>query len=293
MGFTVERTNYATLAALATAVINDLAGNGFTVKYVNAGGTTPGTMTATKATFEASASVDPLQGTQPWRVQVDASGASLFVRGGTVTQLTDAGVTTGSIPWTGPAGTDVTTNQHSYRLSISSKGFVLHVYNQVSPTAHGLVCIQRLVDRSTGNTITDGKSPVLMAYAPYNNAVVSMSWLRESDITAPTTAVSTSVVGTNQVQTLYLYSYGANQCPTVDDEGSYWVSFLNNLATSRALYRRAEVDMFGVVPEAGYADGANVNITVYGESSARVYRAMPRSGIGAVRFVILTSGGGV
>jgi len=68
MGFQIERRNYTEVAVMAAAIVNDLIDNGFS-KIFPVAAFNP--LTDTKVTLEAGLTVDPLQATQPWRIQLN------------------------------------------------------------------------------------------------------------------------------------------------------------------------------------------------------------------------------
>lgn len=72
--FSVQRNGFTRVPELFHAIVNDMVANGFTMKFPSSPLQAPVAGTdyqKFKATLEASATVDPLQASQPWRIQLD------------------------------------------------------------------------------------------------------------------------------------------------------------------------------------------------------------------------------
>lgn len=288
MGFTVERGGFVNIATLMNAVINDLAGHGFTPKYVDLGATTdtPGTMTATKATFEVSSDVDPLNGTQTWRMMIDGTVPGGHVVFGTALQLPDtgecykndgsvvpAGNTTffadikGSfgLPFADAAYINPAT-PWSYRLAISDRGLVLETW-QNAPIAQrkfSWFCAQRLVDARTGEVYVAGHAPV-MALGSFNaSASVSKIVIRENDVFAPTPP---EVVSGNSD---YIGAViNAVKQISLAETNQYYVTFPAGFNTERHLYNE-EMDMLAFTSAGVLSQFNDAVINVYGHRNIQV-----------------------
>lgn len=91
MSYTIERSGFTLVPELIRSVIVDLSANGFTLKFPTTPIVSPAPTSFT-ATLEASATVDPLATTQPWRIHfsvIDAFQAKAYVA--SPTQLPDDG----------------------------------------------------------------------------------------------------------------------------------------------------------------------------------------------------------
>src|SRR5476651_1404537 len=74
-GISIQRSGFTRIPELFASIVTDLVANGFTQQFPSAALTPPaaGTPYPTfKATLEASATIDPLNATQAWRIQLEA-----------------------------------------------------------------------------------------------------------------------------------------------------------------------------------------------------------------------------
>lgn len=80
----------------------------------------------------------------------------------------------------------------------------------------------------------------------------------------------------------------------ITENNKYVITFPNGFNTSRYAYTH-ELDMIAYTSADVISAGTEVSITVYGEPSPRVYRAMPANGPNntGMRMLVLVSGGGV
>jgi hypothetical protein len=297
MAAVIHRQNgYTTSAELATQLINDLKDNGFSVKYVNSGLITDNPVTATVATLEAGADVDPLAATQPWRIQVDGATAStVTLYFGTANQLPDGAGRTGS-----PLAVSIATNAIlgasllcNYNLIITPRGIFVRIYTQgQSYGYYGLACVQRPVDRSSGAVLQTGYAPVFAVSIPAAANVTSCQRgvVRESDITTPSawvTILSPGITGVNA------YNLTGTQPPLLDSAGNYVITQFTAFATGRLVYL-FDCDLMLMAPSAGFTDGGLVTLSMYG--SNRGYTSIRGAGptpTSCASILFLTSGGGL
>lgn len=206
--YTVEKHNFVDCQALANSIINELNTNGFTLKH-------PVSVLADTyaATFEVSATTDPLYDTQPWRVRIEASSESrLDIFLGTNLQLPDTGGTfkkDDGINISGHLG-EVTGNVNnpkktafieramydaqqrnaypmSYKLSIDSHGLALCIWEAGSDETynnHAWFVAQRSVNNTTGAIRTTGRCPVFALFSIKRAAGVYSQGGAPSDINA-------------------------------------------------------------------------------------------------------------
>ena len=179
----------------------------------------------------------------------------------------------------------------SYRLSISTRGFWLGVWEdavtQEESVLFNWMLVQRPVDRTTGVVLTTGKAPVFCV-----NAIGNSYWqfvVRESDILRPgkrRPADSDSEDSEEIINT--------SDQVSLSEDGKYIVTFPSRLNTSRYRYSN-ELDMVGITSADVVSQFSDVPLSVYGESSPRTYKAMQASGPNntGMRILVLEQGGGI
>lgn len=322
MGFSVERQGFITVPQLFNAVITDMLANGFTLKF-------PVTHNSADevVTLEASATVDPLAATQPWRVQFQAT--SDFIGNMVVatplqlpndgTAALDYKIVGDTLPQdvTGILGTkhflalgtvnsavnrfidrtvripDLATAASfplSYRLSISDRGFTLFVWEEASDTdgdKFSWVNVQRPVDHVTGEAVVTGKCPVFCVYSLANS--IRKFVVREIDVLRPTYSVSATSDTADSAAII-----NSVQQVAISEDNKYIVTFPNHLNTQRYAYTY-ELDQIAYTSADVISQAAQVPIRPYGEAVDRIYRAMNANGINnsGMRLLMLESGGGV
>jgi hypothetical protein len=86
----------------------------------------------------------------------------------------------------------------------------------------------------------------------------------------------------------------ARQQVAISENNKYVITFPNGLNTSRYAYTH-ELDMIAYTSADVVSEGTNVPITVYGEGTPRIYKAMPSNGPNntGMRMLVLVSGGGI
>jgi hypothetical protein len=325
--FTVERNQYTDVGSLFNDVIKDMLANGFTLIYPTSGTwTTPGSLTAFSATLEASGSVDPLNATgvqnkQPWRVHLEVTAAQTsFICVGTPIQLpadgsyarvtSDNGQITDTVGITGaplgsggnimnanPAqgfinrsyrvGSASSTYPMTYRLSITNRGFFLGVWEDAVTESGGnhfnWILVQRPVDRDTGSIIVDGKSPVFSV-----NCVENQYWkyvVREADIMRPTSRIAADSNTPDSEA-----CFNSVEQVSLTEDNKYVVTFPCRLNTPRYRYTH-ELDMIGITSSDVVSQFSDVPLTVYGQSTPRIYKALHANGLNntGMRVLVITS----
>lgn len=282
MGISVQRTGIVGCTALVNSIIADMVLAGFEVKH-NSGAT---------ATLEASVTVDPLAATQPWRIRIEAStDLSVNVNVATPIQLLDNGTVSalapagngtagmlserdGSLSWIERSTSSITAaNQASYpmsyRITTSAHGFALFVWDEAADALgnrFSWVSVQRAVDSITGAPYVTGKSPVYCVFS-YSDGLKKLV-VREADILKPTLAVSAD---TNTEDSRAILN--SEPQVSITEDNKYIITFPNGLNTPRCAYTH-ELDVIATTSADVVAEWAEVPITVYGESTPRVYKAM-------------------
>lgn len=324
-GFIVEKKGFTSASACMADVAETMVANGFTQIYPSSPFTAAGVTGDTfKVTLEASSAVDPLQSTQPWRVYIEAVAKDLVaVVIATPTQLTSTGTyafetnTSGAnIDVIGSVGGQVTGGTYtasnlscgfinrgtrvgangtsyplSYSLSISPRGLFIGTWEDAVTTEQSSyfnwILVQRPVDRDTGSVITSGKAPVWCVNA--TNGLVYQFVVRESDILRPGRRRSASANTEDSEAIINVQTQ-----VRLTEDGKYVVNFPSRLNTSRYRYPY-ELDMIGVTSADVVSQYSDVELTVYGESTPRVYHALQSNQANntGMRVLVLNSGGGI
>lgn len=179
----------------------------------------------------------------------------------------------------------------SYRLVISPRGMWLGCWEeaatQETSSNFNWILIQRPVDRATGQVLTTGKAPVMCL-----NCVGGLYWqftVREQDIFRPGKRRQADA----DLEDSECIINSANQV-SLSEDGKYIVTFPSRLNTSRYRYPH-ELDMIGTTSADVVSQYSDVPLTVYGESSARTYKALQANGQSntGMRLLVLLQGGGI
>lgn len=200
-------------------------------------------------------------------------------------------VTKGIINRTVRVGTSGAGFPLSYRLSITPRGIWLGVWEdattQESSNYFNWFLVQRPVDRTTGAVLTTGKAPVFCV-----SGVGGSYWqfvVRESDILRPG---KRRVADSNDEDSEAVLN--TEDQVSLSEDGKYIVTFPSRLNTSRYRYPH-ELDMLATTSADVVSQFSDVPLTVYGESSARSYKAMQANGANntGMRILIIQNGGGI
>ena len=179
----------------------------------------------------------------------------------------------------------------SYSLAISPRGVWVGVWEDATTAETSMsfnwFLVQRPVDRTTGTVLTTGKAPVFCL-----NGVGGSYWqfvVRESDILRPGARRPADSSATDSESILNT----SNQV-SLSEDGKYIVTFPSRLNSSRYRYSN-ELDMIGITSADVVSQYSSVPLTVYGESSARTYKALHANGAGntGMRVLVLQQGGGI
>ena len=214
---------------------------------------------------------------------------------------------------------DLSTSQSypmSYLVSISDHGIVICVWEEAQdPTGNKFswVCVQRPVDRTTGAPLVDvnTKTPLFCVYGLKDKfipgALSGSSSLktyviperyesglhkfvvRERDIHKPTPSVPASY-DTDDSNAII----NATQQVCITEDNKYVITFPNKLNTLRHAYTH-ELDMVAYTSADVVSQHSEIPLTVYGEGTERVYKAMTANGPNntKMRVLVLKSGGGI
>lgn len=328
-GISLERHGFVKCGELIDAIAADMLANGFVQKFP---ASAYSALTDDKIVLEAGPTIDPLNtgaNPQPWRIYLEAvSDFKARMCVGTPLQLGDDGIVaklgstaaaqqTGKpVEWSGVLGTEAYISQAnenfaanhfvdrayrldaaslasypmSYRLTISDHGFMLFVWEDASEyegDKFSWVCVQRAVNNATGEVQATGKCPVYCVYSLNNN--VRKFIVRESDVLRPTLSVS-ATLNTNDSRAII----NPAQQVAIDEDSKYIVTFPNGLNTPRHAYTQ-ELDLLAYTGAEVISMWTEVPLTVYGEQTPRVYKAMQANQPNdqGMRILMLVSGSGV
>ena len=210
----------------------------------------------------------------------------------------------------------------SYTLAISDHGFHLCVWEEAQdPTGNKFswVVVQRPVDRVTGAPLVDTstKCPLFCVYglkdmyipaaifdaskttsqSDVDQVIIDERWesglkkfvVRERDVLKPTPSVPASY---DTEDSNAIINDDQQVCITEDNK--YVITFPNKLNTPRYAYTH-ELDMIAYTSADVVSQYTEVPLTVYGESSPRIYKALlaNKPNNTGVRILTLKQGGGI
>lgn len=198
------------------------------------------------------------------------------------------------LPWPVYPGTEKDmgeTYPMSYHLVLTDHGMFLAVWEGSMADASGekfsWICVQRPVDRDTGETITTGKAPVFCVSSVGNE--VRRFVVRESDRFDATPAISAVKDGPD-----YAAIINDKLQVGVSEDNTYVVNFPSRLNTPRYAYTY-ELDMIGYTSASVVANETDIPVKIYGEQDERIYYGMfaNQANNNGMRIVALQSGGGI
>ncbi len=232
-----------------------------------------------------------------------------------------------SLRWSGQ--TDITappTDENAarpvaYRLTVTDKGFVLFVWEEAQDdygSKFSWITVQRPVDPITGATLASGKAPVFCMYSiggglpknpdpllPENasdkqnvyqnkgdwydsNPLIYRFTVREADVFRPTIPVLATVSSPDNHAVI-----NGKQQVSINEQNQYVVTFPTGFNTDRYMYKH-EMDLTPYTSADVIGMWSDVSITVYGENTARRYKAMHSNlpnGVG-LRILVMVFGPG-
>ncbi len=210
----------------------------------------------------------------------------------------------------------------SYVLSVSDRGVTLIIWEEAQdPTGDKFswVSVQRPVDRTSGAALVDpaSKTPLFCVYGlkdqyvpaairPDNTQSISVNekqvitpeyWesgikkfvVRERDVLKPTPSAP-ATYDTEDSNAII----NAAQQVCITEDNKYVITFPNKLNSPRHAYTH-ELDMIAYTSADVVSQHTEVPLTVYGETTERIYQAMPANGANNtnMRLLVLKGGGGV
>lgn len=166
-------------------------------------------------------------------------------------------------------------NPLSYFLSVTSRGIFLGIWSAMSfnsGTEFSWFVIQRSVNKDTGAVLgstpatVSSRRPVFCVNSTVNRYFKFIT--RESDILASGPGIEVTDDAEDNPAVL-----NPNKQVSFNEAGNYVITFLNNLSTTRFKYPD-ELDMVGTISSDVIGDSQEIDITVYGETLPRTYRAL-------------------
>ena len=143
-------------------------------------------------------------------------------------------------------------------------------------------------DKLTGRPLLTDNSPIFCVYS-CDSQEAQKFVISESDVFRPTKSVSAEIDTVNSAAILN----GKDQV-AIAKGNKYLITFPNRLNTDRYAYTE-ELDMFAYTSADVIAEESEIPVTVYGESTPRIYRALKANGANntKMRLLFLVQGGGV
>jgi len=205
----------------------------------------------------------------------------------------------------------------SYRLTVTPRGIMVMVWVESRDNhgaSYGWFCIQRMVD-VTGGAVLDGKAPLFCVFsenggggaradgtgtialdgttydalnAPEPDGI-NQFVIREGDINAPDIPHS-AVIDTADATRII----NSTQQVSTSEDNQFILNFAKGLNTQRYSYPH-ELDLFAYTSADVISQWSETEVTVYGESTPRKYKAMNANHINnkGMRILMLVEGGGV
>ena len=176
----------------------------------------------------------------------------------------------------------------TYRLAVSSNGITLFVWEDASDNVgnqFSWISIQRPVDHATGKPVLTGHAPLFCVFGV--NSDVYKFVVREDDILKPTVPMDATVNLPDSQAIL-----NASPQVAITESNQYVITFPNGLNTQRYMYT-SELDMIAYTSADVVSGFTDVPLTVYGETTARSYKAMSANGPNntGMRILMLSTGG--
>lgn len=164
-----------------------------------------------------------------------------------------------------PLSYRVTITDHGVAIGVWEGNWVTMVLDKNADNYFNWLLIQRPVNRTTGEVLITGKSPLWCV-----NGVNGNYWhfiVREGDIPHPTIALDAAKHSVDSFKILN------KECQiSITEDKKYVISFMNNLNTPRFRYTE-ELDLIGIVSADVIMDSTNAVVSVYGAD--RTYHALP------------------
>ena len=185
----------------------------------------------------------------------------------------------------------------SYLLTITERGIALCVWEHDSDdvgSRFSWVVVQRAVDHKTGAVQVNGHAPVFCAYSTMTStpstSKIRRFIVREADVLRPTDTRCLATVDSVDMNAIM----NSTQQVRITEDNKYVVSCPNRLNTPRYAYTQ-ELDLIAHTSADVVSQWSNVPLTMYGEGTPRVYRAMHSNGPNNtnMRILLLVEGGGV
>lgn len=188
----------------------------------------------------------------------------------------------------------------AYRLSISNRGIAVCMWvegRDGDGDKFSWFVIQRPVNNANGQPLITGRCPVFAVWGvnggsdaggPEARKIWRMT-VREADVTVPTAPVSACFHTKDNAAVINPLNQAG-----IAEGNQFVVNFPHGFNTDRYLYRE-EVDMLAYTSADVISQYSSVDVTLYGEASARTYSAMNANGADntGMRILLLTANGGI
>lgn len=338
-GQVFSRNGFQDVQSALVSIVNDMITGGFTQVFPTPGGTTfvpptqsGSTFTQYSVSLDATATVDPLATTQPWRIQfnvgstqdislniatpiqINTSGGVSQVLTGTTATVSDyAGAVGAANPTLFANQTDPTTGffNRAARVIATGTGKIYQSTNSY-PISYYLVCTPRgfalaMWEEGMDNIVATQSWVVVQrpvdrvtgtvlttGKAPLFcvNSVANLYWKFTVRETDINRPTSRAQADTNTADNTAVIN--SQQQVAIDEAGKYIINFPCRLNTQRYAYTQ-EMDLLGYTSADVVSQFTAVPVTVYGETSARTYQSLYANAINDsnLRILFLSHGGGI
>ncbi|MGL5013367.1 MAG: hypothetical protein ACRC6V_03630 [Bacteroidales bacterium] len=169
----------------------------------------------------------------------------------------------------------------TYRLAITDHGIALCAWVEAHDNLGDKFTwfnVQRMVDKDTGETIVDGKSPLFCVFSMLGGGGSTINTVdphgvyyfvvRESDVNSPTFPVSANVDTADSWRII-----NTVQQLSISEDNKLILSMMKGMNTQRYSYDH-ELDMMGYISADVISQYQDVEITQYNEAEPRIFKAM-------------------
>jgi len=206
-------------------------------------------------------------------------------------------------------GTDQGASPLSYRMSVSNHGIAFCAWRNAYDNAgdkFAWFVVQRPVDPTDGTILSDYYAPVFCVYSvggggptvstsKYSPGIIidpegiQRFVVRETDVHAPTKSAS-AIVPQRDINPII----NPAEQVSISVDNKYIITFPSGLNTQRRAYKH-ELDMLAYTSADVISQDSDVNVTVFGESEPRTYKAMQANGEynTGMRILLLIQGAGI
>lgn len=190
----------------------------------------------------------------------------------------------------------------TYRLAITDHGIAFCVWIEARDSSGDKFSwfnVQRMVDKETGATIVDGKSPLFCVFSMVGGGGTTVNTVdphgayyfvvRESDVNSPTFPVSANVDTADSWRII-----NTVQQLSISEDNKLIMSMMKGMNTERYSYEH-ELDMIGYLSADVVSQYQDVEITQYNEAEPRSFKALKANYANntGMRILMIQKGAGI